>query len=80
MKRMQLNLFYEKVTLQSLKSHDHTAEMFTLRCQFPLPVVLTIKRGKTVAADTCCQHTHGPTKKDAYKLTDGYSKSPACEI
>lgn len=55
MKRMQLNLFSEKVTLESQKSRDHTGGMFTLRCQFALPAVLTaqlafklLRTGKTL--------------------------------
>lgn len=80
---MKLNLFCEEVALGSQRSHDHTAERFTLRCQLPLPVVLTtrlaLQRGN-VAADTCYQHTHGPTKNDGYQLTDGYSEVSPCEI
>lgn len=52
---MQLNLFSEKVTLESQKSRDHTGGMFTLRCQFALPAVPTaqlafklLRTGKTL--------------------------------
>lgn len=68
MKWMRLDLFYEKVTLESQKSHDHRRAMFRPRCQFPLPVVLTrqlaFKRGrrKTKSCYRPSTHTHGPAK------------------